>query len=138
MELEPGDACSSIAIRFTRPVPIYTPCLEPVALFLQSIVNSPPPDRRQEHHRYKPFNKFPDHVMRAGEWQDIYTSHRFNQADAQTGSEKLLWYKSVIGTTLPAAATTPPFETSDRLGGNLSHSGILPSGVHAPTDGRTG
>jgi hypothetical protein len=108
MELEPGDTCFFHGNTLHASGPNLSGM--PRTLLhcsYNAIANSPFLTEDQEHHRYKPFTKFPDHVLRAGEWQDIYTSHRFNQETRKPGAKNSYGYKSVVGQVSSTAVTNP-------------------------------
>ena len=96
MEMESGDACFFHGNTLHASGPNLSGM--PRTLLhcsYNTIVNSPFIALDQEHHRYKPFKTVADQDLRNRAYQDVFSSHRFNQDTRKPGAKNSYGYKSV-------------------------------------------
>ena len=96
MEMESGDACFFHGNTLHASGPNLSGM--PRTLLhcsYNTIVNSPFIALDQEHHRYKPFKTVADQDLRNRDYQDVFSSHRFNQDTRKPGAKNSYGYKSV-------------------------------------------
>ena len=96
MEMESGDACFFHGNTLHASGPNLSGM--PRTLLhcsYNTIVNSPFIALDQEHHRYKPFKTVADQDLRNHAYQDVFSSHRFNQDTRKPGAKNSYGYKSV-------------------------------------------
>jgi ectoine hydroxylase-related dioxygenase (phytanoyl-CoA dioxygenase family) len=96
MEMESGDACFFHANTLHASGPNLSGL--PRTLLhcsYNTVVNSPFVVEDQEHHRYKPFSKFADRVLRDGKWQEVFQGHLFSQDGCRPGGKDSYGYTAV-------------------------------------------
>jgi hypothetical protein len=99
IEMEPGDACFFHGNTLHASGPNNSDDMPRTLLHCSynTIVNSPFIEEGQEHHRYKPFEKQADDVLRTHKWRDVFKTHGFNQDTRKPGARSGYGYKSVVG-----------------------------------------